>query len=143
MFNEVKFRSTAMFAAVSGISAMSRYATTWIAPDTYEVPRVTVCTDFTPRSPAASENGTHVPATAVAGKDAIVAVLEPVPAVLVYVTVVLVMGLPLPVAEETSMARPTPTPVVEAETSRAGHVGEVTDCPVVVVTTGTLPQILS
>jgi hypothetical protein len=59
------------------------------------------------------------------------------------VTVVFVMAPALPVAAEHSSARNTPAPFVLALVSRAGQVGEVTACPVVVVTTGTLPHSLS
>src|SRR5262249_46652106 len=98
---------------------------------------------WTPSSDTCIANGSHVPAGAVAGHDASVAVRLAVPAELVYATVVFVIAPTLPVADEHSHPRKMPSPLGEAALSRAGHGGGGIAWAPVVVTTGTLPHSLS
>lgn len=69
--------------------------------------------------------GTNVPATAVAGNEAIVAVRLPIPAELVYVNVVFVIAPPFVVAVVTNIPATTPTPLVLPLESLAGKATEL------------------
>ena len=122
------------FATGFGLAAIMRYATSEIAPVTSDVPSVIDATAWTPSSPAANWNGIKVPATAVAGKLAIVAVRPAFPWLSVYDAVIVVTAAAFVVAVVTRIASPTPSPLTVDAMSLAGNATEVTVYAVVVVT---------
>jgi hypothetical protein len=77
----------------------------------------------------------RVPATAVAGNDAIVPTFPATPSLFVYEIVVFAITAAFVVAVVTSIPAITPSPLLVQNISRAGNATGVIACAVVVVTT--------
>jgi hypothetical protein len=122
---------------VTGDEMTRRNNTRDIAPAVSVVPIVMDWIDRIPLSPAARLKRTKVPITAVAGKD-IVPVLHVTPTEFVYDIVIFATTAAFVVAVVTRIPASTPSPLVDPFVSRAGRVGVVIACAVVVVTTSPL-----